>query len=408
MSEVSAAFGKPFALQVAAFRLRLAQLQPTWNWKDVWQAEHDRAFMVAGAQKAELLADLAAAIDKAITKGTTLEEFRRDFAKAVEDHNWHGWTGETTEKGRAWRTRVIYRTNLATSFAAGRLAQLRAENLPLWVYFHGNSREPRVQHLAWDGLILPSDHPFWDTHFPPNGWGCSCRVTGARSMREAIRLGGKPNLKLSDDWADLNPKTGAPDGIDKGWAYAPGASSARTLLAVADRLSALPAPLGAELVASFPQTLTDIWSEQFSKFVDEIRADVPRGRQMIVGALKPSWVQAAQKAEVQPISGEIIVREEDIRHTFRSSKRDQIQLSWYRDLPGHLRKPDAVLLDLSLPGRPALLLIYGQGANRPKLVLQINYRTRRQGRMNIVETGKMIDPTGIALGDKMRLIEGEL
>jgi SPP1 gp7 family putative phage head morphogenesis protein len=32
----------------------------------------------------------------------------------------------------------------------------------------------REQHKAWDGLILPINHPFWKTHLPPNDWGCRC------------------------------------------------------------------------------------------------------------------------------------------------------------------------------------------------------------------------------------------
>ena len=32
----------------------------------------------------------------------------------------------------------------------------------------------RPEHRAWHGLILPIDHPLWDTHYPPNGWGCRC------------------------------------------------------------------------------------------------------------------------------------------------------------------------------------------------------------------------------------------
>ena len=59
-------FRKPFDEQVAAFRLRLQQLVPTTTWDEVWQSQHDRAFMVAGAMKADLLADLAAAVDRAV------------------------------------------------------------------------------------------------------------------------------------------------------------------------------------------------------------------------------------------------------------------------------------------------------------------------------------------------------
>ena len=27
-----------------------------------------------------------------------------------------------------------------------------------------------------DGIIKPVDDPFWNTNYPPNGWGCRCNV----------------------------------------------------------------------------------------------------------------------------------------------------------------------------------------------------------------------------------------
>lgn len=255
MTGVTAAFNKPFKFQVAAFRLRLAQLQATTGWTDVWQSEHDRAFMVAGAMKADVLADLAAAVDKAVTQGTTLEEFRRDFRKIVAEKGWQiSPAGQGTKKGEAWRTKVIYRTNVSTSYHAGRFAQLTAAKFPYWIYFHGNSAEPRLQHLAWNGLILPADHPFWATHYPPNGWGCSCYVSGARSLKSAAILGGKPDLKLPDNWASIDPRTGAPVGISKGWAYAPGATVANTVAALAKKLDDLPGRPSVDLIQSWLRT----------------------------------------------------------------------------------------------------------------------------------------------------------
>ena len=258
---VTAIFAKPFAYQVAAFRLRLAELRGTAKWDDVWQSEHDRAFMVAGAMKADLLADLATAVDKAISQGVTLQDFRRDFRKIVEERGWHGWTGEGTKKGEAWRTRVIYRTNMATSYAAGRYAQLTEGNYAFWIYFHGNSREPRLQHLAWDGLILPPDHEFWASHFPPNGWGCTCRVSGARSMASAVRRGGKADLKLPSSWAMRDPKTGTPVGIGKGWSYAPGASVAATVSSLVPKLEALPPELAIKAIQNWVRSnLFSAWA----------------------------------------------------------------------------------------------------------------------------------------------------
>ena len=229
MADFRAELGKPFAGQVAALRLRLGNLVPTMAWDDLQRNEHDSAFMVAGAMKVDLLADILAALQRAEAEGTGLDQFRKDWAAAVERHDWHGWTGETTAKGRAWRTRVVYQTNMSVSYAAGRLAQLRDGNFPLWVYLHGGSREPRIDHLSWHGWAGPPDHPLWLTHYAPNGWGCTCRVRGARSAAGVRRLGGDPNKKLPDNWAMIDPRTGAQVGIDKGWDYMPGATVADTI-----------------------------------------------------------------------------------------------------------------------------------------------------------------------------------
>ena len=251
MADLSTTFRRPFREQIAAFRLRLGNLVPTERWDDITHAQHDRAFMVAGAQKADLLADLATAVDKAISQGTSLEEFRRDFRATVTRRGWHGWTGEGSTRGEAWRTRVIYRTNIATSYAAGRMAQLIEGNFAFWVYRHGGSSEPRVIHLGWDGLVLPPDHPFWITHGPPNGWGCSCYVVGARTEAGARRLGGDPDKRLPDDWQSRDPRTGAPKGIDKGWDYTPGATAVADVLALRDKLDLLPRAPSVDLIQSW-------------------------------------------------------------------------------------------------------------------------------------------------------------
>jgi hypothetical protein len=235
--QVSVAFKRPFDEQVAFFRGKLGNLVPTATWRDLWKAEHDRAFMVAGASKADLLADLAAAVDKAIVDGETIQAFRARFGEIVRRHGWHGWTGEGTKAGEAWRTRVIYETNLSTSYAAGRYAQLQQGEYPYWMYQHSDAVvRPRPQHVAWDGLVLPSNHKFWRTHFPPNGFGCRCTALGVRSPAQAQRLGGDPDKPLPPNWDTVDPQTGAPIGIDEGWDYAPGAAVSDTVRTAARKI----------------------------------------------------------------------------------------------------------------------------------------------------------------------------
>jgi uncharacterized protein with gpF-like domain len=200
MADFTGAFNKPFREQVAAFRARLGNLVPTAAWDDLWQEAHDRAFMVAGATKADLLADLAQAVDRAISDGVGIEAFRQDFRKIVEKHGWHGWTGEGTKAGEAWRTRVIYRTNARTSYAAGRFAQLTEGGFKYWVYLHGGSLEPRELHLhVFDGLVLPPDHPFWLTHYPP----MVRSRTFYRSWREFFRFDQGDRLVVSPDFVSV-------------------------------------------------------------------------------------------------------------------------------------------------------------------------------------------------------------
>jgi len=219
-------FGTPFAEQLAFFRAKLNL--PTERWDDIKRAAHDRAFIVAGAGKADLLDDLKRAVDKAIGKGTGLDEFRRDFKQIVFNRGWTGWTGEGTKAGEAWRTRIIYSTNMSTSYAAGRWQQLNHPDLlkarPYWRYHHADGvMHPRPHHKAWNGITLPHDHPFWKTHFAPNGWMCHCYIS-AVSAEEYAQAQADGKGQPPDGWNTLDAKTGAPVGIDKGFDYAPGAN----------------------------------------------------------------------------------------------------------------------------------------------------------------------------------------
>lgn len=262
-SAISGVFGSPFSEQVAFFRQKLGNLVPTERWDDLLAAEHDRAFMVAGATKAELLSDLAAAVDKAIAEGRGIEDFRKDFREIVARNGWTGWTGEGSIKGEAWRVKTIYRTNSYTSYAAGRFAQLKAEGFPFWVYRHGGSMEPRPQHLDWDGLVLPSDHPFWATHYPPSDWGCSCYVVGAFSEAGARRQGGKPGKTLPANWQSIDPKTGAPIGVGKGWNYAPGASVAATVAALAGKIGSWDYRVAKAFMNEVPEAQRDLLAQSY-------------------------------------------------------------------------------------------------------------------------------------------------
>ncbi len=222
----------PFAEALAFLRGKLNL--PTERWDDLTGAAHDRAFVVAGAMQADLLTDLRAAVDRAIADGQTFETFHQNFDRIVADRGWTGWTGEGSAAGQAWRAQIIYDTNLFTSYASGRYRQMQdvAESRPYWRYRHSDASViPRPEHLAWDGMILRHDDPWWTTHYPPCGWGCKCFVeTLAERDLKKQRLSVTPtaDIPYNRTVTRVNPATGkeytVPEGVDRGWDYAPGAN----------------------------------------------------------------------------------------------------------------------------------------------------------------------------------------
>lgn len=263
-SALSGTLRKPFAEQLAFFRRKLGNLVPTARWDDLTRAEHDRGFMVAGAMKADLLTDLAAAVDRTMAEGKSLEAFRKDFRAIVARRGWHGWTGEDSKTGRAWRTRTIYRTNAWTSYSAGRHAQLVAGNFAFWVYLHGGAQHPRPIHLnVFNGLVLPFDHPFWRIFYPPSDWGCHCYVVGARSERGAIRLGGDPAKKLPDGWDKRDPRTGTPKGAGRNWDYAPGESVSPLVRAIAEKITSWDYRIAKAFMEEVPEAQRDALAQAY-------------------------------------------------------------------------------------------------------------------------------------------------
>lgn len=221
---------------------------PTNGWTDVYGREHDFAFVVAGANRDDLVADFHQAVQRAIEGGTTLEQFRKDFDRIVAKHGW-SYNG-----GRNWRSRVIYETNMRSSYMAGRYEQLMAvrEERPYWQYLHSDAVEyPRPEHEAWNGMVLRWDDPWWQHHFPINAWGCQCSVR-ALSYDDLVRMGKTgPDTAPAIVWeqrtigqrSPQGPRTvQVPQGIDPGFEYVPGRSRLE---------SQVPVPrLGEELIAS--------------------------------------------------------------------------------------------------------------------------------------------------------------
>lgn len=219
--------------------------RPTFDWRDIAPVEHAYAFTVAKSAGFDVLDDLRAAVDDAIVNRVPFEAFRERLTPILQAKGWWGKRfakdpadGETklVQLGSPRRLRTIYWANIRTAHAAGEWERTQRTKrfLPYLVYTLSLAERRRPEHRAWVGIVLPVDHPFWDTHYPPNGWGCKCGVRQI-SRREAERLGydpeaGGPQIVIRS-WR--NKRTGqtvnVPVGIDPGWDTNPGKTRGRNV-----------------------------------------------------------------------------------------------------------------------------------------------------------------------------------
>ena len=243
---------QPFKEALAFFKGKTSV--GTSGWRDVMDEAHDHAFMVAGAQKADLLNDLRGAVSKAMQDGKSLEWFQKNFEEIVAKHGW-AYNGDP-----AWRSRVILQTNISTSYAAGRYSQMTTPEMmemrPYWRWRHGDSVHPRAQHVAWDGLTLPATHEFWATHFTPCGWLCQCQVQNlsqADVEARGIHVHKEPPPPLAPA-----QRGEAQPGVDESFNYAPGKTAVERMRPVIEeKLRTYPKPLSKALRRDMQAFLDD-------------------------------------------------------------------------------------------------------------------------------------------------------
>jgi uncharacterized protein with gpF-like domain len=231
----------------------------SFAWEDMLREEHAKAFTVAKVMRADVLDDIRKSVDRALADGITIDEFRRELTPTLQSMGWWGqkvMTDPLTGKdklaqlGSPRRLATIYDTNLRTSMSAGQWDQIQETKAkrPYLRYVHSGSLHPRAEHKAWNGLVLPVDHPFWNTHMPPNGWHCGCYVQQLNDRdlgRYGYSVGNAPPIQMR---AWTNKRTGeterVPIGIDPGFNYNPGIAGLKhyeTLLN--QRIDAAPADL---------------------------------------------------------------------------------------------------------------------------------------------------------------------
>ena len=198
-------------------------LKAGFSYKDVWNEEHAASFTVAKAMQLDVLSDMHNAVIQAVEKGQSFDTFKKSIKPTLQQKGWWGrkdmtdpLTGRTVDAqlGSDRRLKTIYNVNMRSAYQKGQYDRTMESDLhPYLMYRIGPSVKHRQDHESWDGLILPKNDPFWDSHFPPNGWGCKCYTRAVtESQRKKYETEGIPVPPRADGsgGGTLRIKTEAP------------------------------------------------------------------------------------------------------------------------------------------------------------------------------------------------------
>lgn len=384
--------GFSFKEQVRYFEKKLNL--PTNSYLDVLGEEHDYFFMVAGANRNEVLLAFRQAVDEAIERGETLDGFRKRFDEIVAKTGWQ------YKGGRNWRTRIIYDTNVYAAYNRGRLQQHLdlADVMPYWEYQHNDNAHPRPLHVQLDGTIRPANDPFWRYYYPIKAYGCHCTVIAhddddLKAMGRSV----SPPVEIQYENKTVGVRSGNPRSVTLPKGYDAGFAPHNFDNLKAGREQSIDSLLMQKLTTAEPRfaalLLDDVISKRpqavqmlnsaMADLVDTVdKEKVKRGLLKYVGVIHQDVIDKLTEIGKAPQSAVIAVRDDDVLHAIRELHKKhnlELPLSFWRQLPEKLRNPKAILLQAKEQQRDkdakdVLLFIYD--TDKGKVAVKMDYELK--------------------------------
>ncbi|TYG34173.1 phage head morphogenesis protein [Lonepinella koalarum] len=389
----------------------------TDSYLDVLGEEHDYFFMVAGANRNEVLIAFRQAVDAAIENGETLEQFRSRFDEIVASTGWD-YNG-----GRNWRSRIIYDTNVYGSYNRGRLMQHLelAEAMPYWEYQHNECLHPRPEHEDWDGLVLRYDDPWWQYHYPIKAYGCHCTVVAHDEddlQTYGKRLQTAPPVEMETKM--VGTRSGNPRQVTKAKGTDVGFEPWDFAKIKAGRVENVDQLLFNKIINAEPRFASLLMDDLLQhpkmlamlngvmkSMVDQVAVEkVARGQMKNVGVIPTKVIDKLTTLEKAPQSAVIAVRDEDILHALRDSKQAKeinLPVEFWQDLPEKLRKPKAILLQPKAAKngsaeKDSLLFVYDTDKGKVAVIMDYETKLKDQltgkkfkAKVNMVRTASVIN-----------------
>lgn len=164
--------------------LRAKKPEIHFDYDEIMHEAHHKAFTVAKITKLDLLKDIQESLAKAKLEGKSFSDFKKEITPILTKKGWLGEVEVTNPKTKEVkkiyvgnrRLKTIFYTNMTTANAKARYETQMLSSSQYFRYVAILDNLTRPEHSKYHNLVLPKNHPFWETHYPPNAWNCRCKV----------------------------------------------------------------------------------------------------------------------------------------------------------------------------------------------------------------------------------------
>ena len=309
--------------------LKSKKPQAHFDYDEIMHDAHKKAFTIAKMTNLDLLKDMQNSLTKAFKDGIGFNEWKNSVKPMLAKKGWLGnikvkdpKTGEEKEiyVGNR-RLRTIFNTNMRTSYAK---ARYESQMQSLGEYFRYTAvldSRTREAHRKLHGKTLPKTDKFWDTNYPPNGWGCRCKVQ-VLTEAECVARGIVP----------LTDGSFLPQAAEQDFRYNPGKVDKTDEILKDKQNKALGAITSTLAKKNLKQTLENFEHERdiyvWQKSLDDMVNAVIGGKIIKdkiyqvaqVGELKANVKKALNALNIAPKAQSIAIYQNTISHIIRDGK----------------------------------------------------------------------------------------
>ena len=212
---------KQVALKATADKIRRRATYPaeTFYSETIPKILRALAFTVSNIEKVSTIQQIQASLASALEAGLSFTQWK-EIVTAQDSE-----LGAALENNKKVRLQLVYRNAMNGAYASGGY-DFAKENGFYLRYFAVLDSQTRPSHGALDGITLPADDPFWNTHTPILGHNCRCTV---KSVSPQFARSSKKSITAPKQIENKTGKFQDTGGRDKGFSGRPYTKSQKSL-----------------------------------------------------------------------------------------------------------------------------------------------------------------------------------